>query len=807
MELDEAIRHAIDGNCVLFLGSGFSYKAENLVKDSPLNGRDFADHLFSLCGVNAKDGNLALASQVYIQKFGAAKLAELCRETFSIRRSAPHHEQIIKLPWQRIYTTNYDDLVEKSASENGKLIVPLTLEDAPEKYLSASRVCLHINGFINKLSVADLSGGFKLTAGSYLNDALTGSNWGAVLRQDLRLARSVIFVGYSMYDLDIQRIFHAEDIKEKTFFVTSPKPSDTDAIMLPIFGKVCPLGVEDFAAEIVHQSENHKIAKSVEGYMALEKISAPRLRKQPTNADIERLFLYGVVEHELIDTLNVSPEPSSRRYLVDRVSSLKVEESLRQGLDVVFTSDLGNGKTVVLEQVAYDLASKGWDVYRFTSDSKTARAEANRLLASSDNTVLIIDNYIPFLDFIDFVSVRRTGKKFRFILSSRSHVNEVYRDRLENALRTGRFAEHDLNKLAPSEVTQLVGLIDSYGLWAEFSAASDVDKLNLVRSACEGQVHQVLLKLYSSPQISNRIVEQFSRLPAHLRRVAIAVFILKGSGLSSDRRILNELLKDAPLISISNTDRESVRFLWSDASGHLKLKSSVLGEYYLTNLAEAQEVVDILLEMFLQAHSMRGFSREYEYFLRSIMSFSALQKLLPKVGLRSATIKFYESIQNLDFTKRNPHYWLQYAIARLSFEDDLDEIAPYFQSSYALAKTINYDTFQIDNHYARFLLAKAARENSYDVAYSLYLEAKALLMKQMLREQKHYPYRVAASVFDFVKIHSASITVSNKKEILGFVSEVLNRIEGLPTEVRRHKHVTTCQKSLSGVKQELEVLV
>lgn len=151
-----------------------------------------------------------------------------------------------------------------------------------------------------------------------------------------------------------------------------------------------------------------------------------------------------------------------------------------------------------------------------------------------------------------------------------------------------------------------------------------------MRAGCDGQLHQLLLKIYNSPHISEKISSLFLQLPSHLRRIAIAVFILKGSGLSSDRSILNELLKDAPLIRLSNTDRESVQFLWDDSTGHIRLKSSVLAEYYLTKLADASVVVEILLEMFLQALKLRDQSPEYEYFMRSIMSFSALQKLLPK---------------------------------------------------------------------------------------------------------------------------------------------------------------------------------
>lgn len=182
MDINEAIRHAIDGNAILFTGSGFSFGSKNLTNDSPMTGRAFAQYLYKESNIVTTDENLALASQLYVKNFGAAKLADLCRATFSIRSSADHHQSVVRLPWQRIYTTNYDDLLEKSSTDIGKSLVPVTIEDSPEKYLSSARVRLHINGFISRLAVTDLAGGFKLTAGSYFYDGLTTSSWGTVLR-------------------------------------------------------------------------------------------------------------------------------------------------------------------------------------------------------------------------------------------------------------------------------------------------------------------------------------------------------------------------------------------------------------------------------------------------------------------------------------------------------------------------------------------------------------------------------------------------------------------------------------------------
>lgn len=73
MDLNEAIRHAIDGNAILFMGSGFSYKAKNLESKSPMTGRAFARHLYELCGVDTQSRSrvpMLLGRQSARRRFG-----------------------------------------------------------------------------------------------------------------------------------------------------------------------------------------------------------------------------------------------------------------------------------------------------------------------------------------------------------------------------------------------------------------------------------------------------------------------------------------------------------------------------------------------------------------------------------------------------------------------------------------------------------------------------------------------------------------------------------------------------------------
>lgn len=805
MEIKEAIEHAIDGNAVLFLGAGFSFGSENVGGNLPLSGRSLAKKLYELAGVDTDDDNLSLASQMFLRNRSASELASLLRDMFTIKNPAPYHLQIASMNWRRIYTTNYDNLFELSANKEGKAVTPVIVTDPPEKHISDNHVCVHINGFIQRLEHGDLENNFKLTFESYLRDDFTPSKWKTVFQNDIALARAVIFIGYSMYDLDIQRIVDKEEIREKAIFIVSPdtKPTSPDGVVLPTFGQLFPIGVKAFGDEIGSLKSTYIPQTRPQEFLALHKVLAPAPIEEVKNTDVERLFLYGEVQPKLIPVTSKFPNlPSGRFYLVERQALAIAEQSIKDR-DVIFTSDLGNGKTIALEQLAINLVKKGWNVFRLESDTKDTRREVDRLLRSNDPVLFMADPYIPFLDIIDFISVRRQGKQIRFALAARSNIHEAFLDRLENSLRTTDLVEIDLNRLATSEIKCLSELIHSFGLWADFSAYPDNEKIKILAQKCDSQFHQVLLQFYSSPQISKKIGDLFEGINEEVKAIAIAAFILKGTGLSVEKRFLNDLLDGSPLLRLSNSDKASLRFLWGDQSGQLQLKSSVLAEYYLTHMAEAADVIKVLSQMFTNAHKLQSITKEYVYFMRSVMSFSALQKLLPKEGFRNATIEFYEQIQTFRFTQRNPHYWLQYAIARLSLEDDLDAVETYFKSAYSFANSSGgYDTFQIDNHYARFLLAKAIRSTTVSEAFKSFDESQQILKKQMNRELKHYPYRVAKNVLDFYRVHKMSFSALQLKEVMAFCNDVLAKIEKLPRETRDHRHVVEAKNALETALKE-----
>lgn len=84
MELDEALRLALDGRTILFLGAGFSRGATNLADKDFALGTDLTAKLASDADLPA---GLALddAAELYVDKFSEAKLIEELKMAFTAK--------------------------------------------------------------------------------------------------------------------------------------------------------------------------------------------------------------------------------------------------------------------------------------------------------------------------------------------------------------------------------------------------------------------------------------------------------------------------------------------------------------------------------------------------------------------------------------------------------------------------------------------------------------------------------------------------------------------------------------------------
>jgi hypothetical protein len=126
MDLDQAIKHALNGDALLFLGSGFSIGAKPTVGDSFLSGRQLAKHLYQLAGDETDDDQLNYAADAYEAEHGPDALLAVIKRICTASEVSEFHKKIPSVPWKAIFTTNYDDILERAYEDTGKKLHPIT---------------------------------------------------------------------------------------------------------------------------------------------------------------------------------------------------------------------------------------------------------------------------------------------------------------------------------------------------------------------------------------------------------------------------------------------------------------------------------------------------------------------------------------------------------------------------------------------------------------------------------------------------------------------------------------------------------
>lgn len=790
MDLNEAINLIYAGNCVLFLGAGYSLEAKNVKgKGIPLAG-ELAGLLDKDSGEDS-DGDLSLSAQSYIESQGEYQLVEYLKDTFTAVEVKHTQEIFGKYSWKRVYTTNYDNVYEFSVTKNKKRTTPVTLSDKLRDFKDKKGLVVHLNGSVANLTTNELSKEFKLTDSSYLTGEFEQSEWVSLFRNDLADADAVFFVGFSgKSDLDIKRILiENEDILSKTFFVVHVNEKKATTKRLQQFGTVCQIGRDVFADMIENQEKEYvpPIMKLERPLLSFKKIEHPMSRPELHDDDINRLFLYGEVDSCFVYYSMLEPEQYSY-YAKREMLEATFSEIVNGRKHILVHSDAGNGKTLFLDGLCQRLLLEGYSIYFFSKYTSRLNDEIERLCNIRDKkVVLILEDYSSYFDIIDAFKLYCTDQTI--VLSERSVRNDMKYATLSSKLGDD-FYTVDLNYLNDYEIEALSDIFDHYGLWQELSTLRMDKKKSYFRDNCGNSMRGILLALFRSPSIKERlskIVNSIKREANYYEAVVVAL-LNKVYSLNLSIEMLSDALGGGYIGDYTFRRNSLVNDFIDFKNQEIRVKSSILAEVLLWDILDVLSTKNVLVKMFRNFDKKRGLNQYYRA-LHQLLSYTSLQRVLNKNddNIHIAMRGFFEEIRDTNFCKENPHYWLQYAIFRLD-ERDYNAAKIYFENAFAYAKAKeNFDAYQIKNHYARYLL-----ENAVDVQVDNYMEvfneAHAIVVDPVhLKDNKYYPFRVARNYLPFFEQYRSRMNGREKNIVKIACLRVLQMIENFYRANPRYK--------------------
>jgi hypothetical protein len=332
----------------------------------------------------------------------------------------------------------------------------------------------------------------------------------------------------------------------------------------------------------------------------------------------------------------------------------------------------------------------------------------------------------------------------------------------------------------------------------QFCWPNEESKTRHIKHDCGRQVHAILLKLFDSPDIGTRLraLSDGLKTQREAYEVLLGVFVLTVLNQMPTMDMLTDIWGPELIGSTAFRRNPVVQQLLDFQRYEIIVRSPVSAQYLLRRIADPNLIVNVLIKMAKRANSGASISQHYRTLFTNLMKFSSLQLILPQ-GKPGAVITYYETIKNLQGSKSNVLFWLQYAIACLVI-GDLERAKKYFDTSYSLAEDRGWDTFQIDNHFARFLLVQAV-ENDYRSALENFRSARNIINRQIRDERLHYPYRVAILYQSFFDTFAGKFSSSELFEIRSAAKIVLEQIHRLPAERKKHRYVSECARAMEYI--------
>lgn len=787
MELSEAIKCAIDGQAILFLGAGFSCSGKNCNGEELPSASELSKRMCIDLGIN-ESSELDIVSDRYVDDpdcgKGVLALIEFLKKQCFCIKTSEEQDMVLSLPWKRIYTTNYDNIPEVSSRKQSieRESITATL---PKNCISSSRgAIVHMNGFIQGVTEESFYDEFKITNSNYLKKGFLDSKWGGQFVNDIDTCKSIIFIGYSMkYDLDLQKIMNGK-IREKAIFIDRSNVSENQVYIFKKWGAFYPIetnGLSEKIKEIKKVYKTPELTKTLEGF---EEIS------------IEKYSTDKVVPNDVIDLLTYGKynkyDFRKEKYYLERNELLdKVKKNLKKEKICLIHSNLGNGKSIALLYLASRLI-EDYRIYFINNlDSVQEDLEILRQRKSQKH-LIIVDDYDMQMRLFKELSYDFSNN-IKVLASSRTSMSEMFLDNLVNVYEIpyDDIGVINIEIISDNERKELIGLLDYYNLWGNKSTYSVNQKNKLILNTYNNRLSSVFYLLLESDAISDKVnavinYTKNNEVRKYLFAQAICDicnFKLKGYEISYISDIDYSEIEKA---SISDNFRE----IFIRTSNDIELRSSIFSQYIIREKADYTLLSELLEKMYIKSFNLS--SLECDIMRKKIISRSNLievfggKKRNKEWKERDKEIyAFYSSIQN--YAKTNPFFWLQYAITSLNLNYYADAKI-YFKNAYSYADELEkFDAFQLDTHYARFLLEEMINHDD-ELEFNKFTKAHRLLMDNSNAEIRLSYVLRQVGVYNMINIKYRNYFNTNERlEFIEDAKEVIEKFEEYFTAIEKKK--------------------
>lgn len=166
----KAVKNISAGRSIAFFGAGFSHNAERKGERLPL-AKQLATHLAKAIGED-EDTDLDVIADIFQDKNMEGELYELLKEHFTPDYIPEYMSYLINAPWKRIYTTNYDEIIDTCLSEKGAVFEYYDRKSKPEDIQKDKCAIIYLNGSLKNCTRRSLFSNIHITNTQYFTTEL-----------------------------------------------------------------------------------------------------------------------------------------------------------------------------------------------------------------------------------------------------------------------------------------------------------------------------------------------------------------------------------------------------------------------------------------------------------------------------------------------------------------------------------------------------------------------------------------------------------------------------------------------------------
>lgn len=733
---------------LLFLGSGFSRECKNIIgRDIPSVNKIREDFFKKLDRPLDKYTTLpTLASALSRRDFN---FFEYLSKNFTANSAPEYAKQIARLPWMRIYTTNYDDVFEFCAYDT---IKPqnYSFRNKMPRRLNPSAI-IHLHGYVRELDEnLKPHDQLVLDESSYTKAPFKDTPWWKQLERDIANSYNLFFVGYSLKDIEIKRILLTdENSKEKVHFIVGSDMSDFDIEELADYGTVHTIGTNDFSDYVIEaasESEKNLDLKSLRSFRLVELDKDRKSYSPATAPEIYDLIVHGRAnKYRLLDPVASVGYVSTRKQGIR--SALK---ALEKHNSLIITSWLGNGKSIFSTLLSAELSRAQYTVFDFNPLYDVENSEISRI-SQEKNPVIIFDGEIDEAS-VRYIQIEHPNIKI--VLSIRTGLFETRYGYYIDLL--GQNSAHiDINLLSDEERGEL----------SEVSRRAAIDLPPVSQSR---YVRDLIISAVENGKIAAQIEAIFNSEMSKSKTSSdfILLCILdRLYNVSTSPYIIRDILGEDPFKLFKNFNSDLSEF-FSSSRGRIEIFSSVVSKHILNKLVSPQTLIESVVTL-IEAKVASDTSGKIPADAGTMMRYQRIRDMLSAHPDANQYIRqMYETLRANDRINYHPLYWLQYSFV---FEDEEIDIAERFiEHAYQESKLLEkFDTYQLDTQALRIYMRSEMISHGPNVTRFNDILELINKVSLLLKESKHIQFviKVFSLIPDFVEVVLGKLTIEERSTL------------------------------------------